>query len=288
MAQPGKHDYLRFLDIKQLGKLSGPNGLSGAIIEGFQYLPLKDLHNFDETIQGIVIDKVKIPTNLPQRTEANQIVNSTNVIDVYVCIKLQALIEGFTGSEIEQILAYIENPGEDDLILDLIDREIAYIPANYVTKVYVLPDVNCCITESTEQILPSLNIVPSTQGFGSFITGANTFTTEKTYTIAYQNIQNFIELELLINTDATRIEWQVKKASQTTWTVLTTSTGSLNWSLGEVINGNGYLDFNVRGRFLTTLSNQSFTYTGTFGATDGSLSDTCQAIVTQSDGQMVI
>lgn len=277
MAQAGKHSYLTTLNTAELGKLSGPDGLAGSIIEGFQYLPLIDSHNFEKKIQGIAIDKVQIAINLPQRTEANQVTSTTNIVNVYVCLLLNEYGPSIP-SETEEILTNLIN--ETPLSINITDREIVYIPSNYITKVYTLPDVNCCSVELTGHFL---EIIPSSQDLGIYSTGINTFTSEITYTIKYQNIQNPITLSLINNSNSTLVEWQVKKPNSTAFIPATLSGNSLSWSLGEVILNNGYIDFELRGKFLTTLPLNAFnTYTAEFTASDLFLSDTCTAITSQS------
>jgi len=125
MAQTGKPGIIASIPYIELGRVSGPGGIIGAIVWGYQYYPLKDEMNFEEVIPMLVIDKINTVSNLPNRTNPNAVENQTHVIDMYMGFQ----IENFEESE-----------------LNIIGKEVSYIPSHYITKIQALPGIECCDT----------------------------------------------------------------------------------------------------------------------------------------------
>jgi hypothetical protein len=224
MAQTGIPGTLYEIDVTKLGEASGPGGLIGSAVYGYQYFPLKDTVNFEETVPIIIVDKIRIPSNLPNRTEPNKVENQTSIIDVYVGIPVDpSIISG---------------------IYSTVNVEPVFIPANLITKIVSLPKVECCDSDDND-IASTLGITPSLLDMGSYpITTAPTQVTYPT-TLQYTNLSQPVTVQIISPLPTGELtNWLWKKSSDTSFTEVYNN--QLYYSLAELIAGGGYLDIDVR------------------------------------------
>lgn len=229
MAQTGIPGTLYEIDVTKLGEASGPGGLIGAAVFGYQYFPLKDEVNLEETVPVIIIDKIRIPSNLPNRTEPNQVKNQTSIIDVYIGIPVDlSIVSG---------------------IYPTVNVEPIYIPANLITKIQALPKVECCDVDDND-VSTSLSIIPSLLDMGSYPVASAPLQVTYPTTLQYTNLTQPVTVQITTPLPTGELtNWLWKKSSDTTF--ITVNGNQLYYSLAELIAGGGYLDIDIRFNDLT-------------------------------------
>jgi len=123
MAQIGIKKTLTSVFLDKTGEVSGSGGLIGAVIKGYEYIPLKDFVNFEKEIYILVLDKISTVFNLPNRIEPNTIKKNSYIIDMYIGL----VIDDFSNNEYQ-----------------ISNTRIAYIPSHYLISIETLPGIDCC------------------------------------------------------------------------------------------------------------------------------------------------
>jgi len=238
MAQQGIHSTITQVLNSETGRISGAGGMLGAIITGYRYFPLKDTIDFNvdantgipNTITMLVLDKVNTVSTLPNRVDPNNVENKSYTIDMYAGV----LVDAAAIADLT-----------DGTAIDFANATIVYIPAQYVTNVVSMPNVDCCTPPEDTTI--SLSLTPASQSIGSFNardTDPSTISPTRTYTLQYQNLTEQVIIDMNTGSTTNDAQWQWKKASDSTW--LDSETNPIFFSLSELVNGGGYLDIQVR------------------------------------------
>lgn len=220
MAQSGIPGTLYQIDLTKLGELSGPGGLIGAAVFGFQYFPIKDVIDFEAAVPAVIIDKIRVPSNLPNRTNANKVENQTTIIDVYVCVP----------PDLASTITVI-SPSIDPV----------YIPAHLITKIVSLPKIECCDVDDniTTQLL---RFVPSALNLGTY-NPPYPQDAGLPITIEYNSLTQPVEVSITAD-NGFSTNWVWKKSNETTYVQIIGN--NLYYSLGELAAGGGYLDIDIK------------------------------------------
>ena len=133
MAQQGHPGTITTLNTSELGKLSGPGGLIGSFIQGYEYNIVKNDLMSENVVYGIIIDKSQMMANLPQQFSKERGDKTiTFVMDFYLCLKI---------TEPDPFLNYFANPASTPINIIPSEYQIMYVPCNYIQKVYALPEI---------------------------------------------------------------------------------------------------------------------------------------------------